>query len=165
MTPRRPRLRLALQGLGLSLAGWGVLALCVLLLDGRLPHGRPGLPQHGIRPLSTEGAWESFATAVVLVESLWLRGWLMLRRTRVWTWLGASIIAVDLLFAAVYLYAIVNQMWPAVGGWSDEVRLGRWLVTLTASNLIRWTLIAVNLWGIAELLRDDAARPSPSSGQ
>lgn len=72
---------------------------------------------------TNQAQWIDFAIVIYIVQFLAIKSFLMWARTRVWQRLGASLIAVNVAFAVLYLAAILFTLWPALAG-SAWVRRG-----------------------------------------
>lgn len=59
-------------------------------------------------------AWFDFALVLFIVTFLSIKAFLMWSRTKVWQRLGASLIAVNIAFAMLYLVAITYALWPSL---------------------------------------------------
>lgn len=125
---RRVRVRTAVRGLGLTVLLWAVL---VALAEWRGAHW----------PAASDG-WQSLILLAVIVEFLWLKSWMMGAMTRHWDRLGSSLIAANVAFSVVYVYALGASLFPA------------WYLAHAADARypIRGGLILVLGWGIAQLL-------------
>jgi hypothetical protein len=136
------QIRTALRGLLLTIVLWAILAALAEWRGATWP--------------VTGDDWQNLLLLAVIVEFLLLKSYLMAFMTTRWDLLGGSLIAVNVAFALVYLYALGLTLFPA------------WAITHAKDGRypIRYGLIAVLVFGFIQLLRvpDREDEPEPIVG-
>jgi hypothetical protein len=142
------RRRRVIQGVGLATVCWLVVAVAALFWPPLWPTARPIiLSVHGepmvIGHISTFEAWRNQVDFFLVSYFLYLKAWLMFRRSRFYDRLGSSVIVVNAVFAVLYEVGVAFALWPTL----QKYRWGREIIT----DL----LLVVVLWGFYELLRSE----------
>lgn len=138
------RFRTAAEGVALTATMWAVLLLIAVTHHGTFwPQAIPPVPPRegfpGRPGFSRFEAWENFALLCLIVEFLLLKCYAMARRTRRLDGLGATLIAANLAFAVVYLYALGQMLY----GWQSSA----WDRRL----ILRYPLVIVLIVGVVYL--------------
>lgn len=120
----RPR-RMLVQGLSLSLVFWLVF-LAIAHYGG------------ATWPL-TQDAWVTFVLLVVIVETLFLKIWVMIRRSVRFTRLGLSLIWFNVGFLVVYATALAFALWPDLR--VSQPWINMWFLRLLVLSGCLWALV------------------------
>lgn len=142
------RRRRVLQGLAFATAGWLVIVMAALFWSPLWPQGRPiilsirGKPTV-IAQISTFEAWRSQVEIALASYFLYVKSFLMFRRSRFYDRLGASVIAVNVSFAVLYEVGVAFALWPTL-------QAHRWV-----REIVTNALLVFLVWGMFELLRTE----------
>jgi hypothetical protein len=88
-----------------SLVLWIPFVLVGLYFDAALPKG-------GMDGWLPSNAWQNFITFVLIINFLWTKAWLLIRRMPYVDWLTISLASVNWNFVAIYLFALALMTWP-----------------------------------------------------
>ena len=144
-------IRTAMKGLVLTLAMWAVLLGLAEWHGASWPHRQVNvatcfnrttleIDYAKCRYFSRSYQWSNFLLIGFIVEFLLLKAWMMAAMTKRWDRLGTSLIAANVMFAVLYLYALSISVFPS------------WSTTRTPLDVIRLGLVVVLIWGIVQLL-------------
>lgn len=89
-----------------SVALWIPVLIVAVTFDAGLPGG-------GWDGYAPSDAWQNFITFVLIVNFLWSKAWLLIRRMPYIDWLTISLASVNWNFVALYLFALALTTWPA----------------------------------------------------
>lgn len=137
-----------MQGLVLATVCWSVIAVAALIWEPNWPQARPlYVFADGqfkmVGHVSTFEAWRGQGVTLLISYFLFLKSWLMFRRSRFYDRLGISVIAVNVCFALVYELTLAWALWPVL----QQYRWGR--------EIVIYTLLMVILWSSFELMLTD----------
>lgn len=140
--------RRVLQGIGIATLGWLIIAVAVWIWPPIWPSGRPIILSIEDKPtvvghISAFEAWRQQLAIMLVSYFLYLKSWLMFRRSRFYDRLGVSVIAVNLMFAILYELSVAFALWPVL-------QTHRW-----ARELLIDTLLVFVVWGTFELMRTE----------
>jgi hypothetical protein len=120
-----------------SLIPWAVLALLLLIWNpASWPWNRPVITYEGRAIPLGLSKWD-VALFIWITELLLIKSYLMWARTRIMTWLGFSLIAVNLAFAAAYYSALVQTFWPLY----EHKNLVQLAIRLLLALTVTWAVI------------------------
>jgi hypothetical protein len=150
--------RTAMRGLAITAVLWCVMVIAAQWHGALWPHPTVNPPTCFIgttfapdscQLVSRDVAWQNFLLIGLIVEFLWLKSWMMASMTRRWDWLGSSLIAANVVFSIVYVYAMAVTLFPA------------WAMSRVPLTSIRVLLVLTLLWGLIQLLRVDDPDDDP----
>lgn len=137
MGPLSRRMML-LEGVAVSAATWLLMAAMMLWFSPQ----RPARDQ-----------WLDLALLAWIAQFLYVKSWLMFKRTRVFTRLGVSLIVANLAFGVAYQLSLAFTLWP-------ELRMTSWL-----RDGIRVAVALAVTWGTVELTLTKDPPPAGNGGE
>lgn len=139
------RKQTVIEGLTLATSCWLIIAVAIVIWPPHWPEAQPILRMIDGRltlvgRISAFEAWRGQLATFLISYFLFLKLWLMFRRSRFYDRLGVSVIAVNFCFAMLYELSVAWALWPSLQShrWTREIIIN--------------VLILVIIWGLFELV-------------